>query len=202
MTKIKFCGLTCAADIEAANQICPEYIGFVFAQQSRRHITPDNAAELKRQLKPEIMAVGVFVDQNPEMIISLIKRGIIDVIQLHGRESEEYIQYLQKTTGRPIIKAFLVKSSDDIRKAENCHAEHVLLDAGTGTGKTFNWDLLRDIRRRYFLAGGLRPDTAATAVQKYRPYAVDVSTGIETDGHKDHEKMAAFAAAVREVNNR
>lgn len=197
MTKIKFCGLSRTCDIEEANSLQPEYIGFVFAPKSRRYISPDKAFKLKRLLVPEIKAVGVFVNEAPEQIVELLNKGIIDIAQLHGDEGEEYIGQLRQLTNKPIIKAFRIKTAADIERAEQSTADYVLLDSGAGTGTAFDWKFIRDMRRPYFLAGGLSPYNAGKAIQQLMPYAVDVSSGIETGGYKDKEKMAAFIAAVR-----
>lgn len=197
MTKIKLCGLSRPCDIDAANKLKPDYIGFVFAKKSRRYITPQQAAERKRMLSPDIQAVGVFVNEKPEVIAGLLYDGTIDIAQLHGSEQEETIRKLRQLTDKPLIKAFCIETEADIEEAENSSADYVLLDSGAGTGSVFDWTLIRNIRRPYFLAGGLSPDNAANAVNKFHPFAVDVSSGIETDGVKDKSKMAAFVAAVR-----
>ena len=197
MTKIKFCGLTRTGDIEAANELKPDYIGFVFWPKSKRAVTAGEAKILKSKLDPSIKAVGVFVDEDMEAVKSLLDGGIIDIAQLHGHEDEDYINGLKKASGKPVIKAFRIRSEDDIRKAEASPADLVLLDAGMGDGVTFDWSLIKNAGRPYFLAGGLDPDNAADAVRTLHPYALDVSSGIETDGLKDTNKMAAFAASVR-----
>lgn len=201
MTKIKLCGLSRTEDIETVNELKPEYIGFVFAPKSRRYVTPRTAAELKRLLSAEIQAVGVFVNESPEKIAELSQNGVIDIIQLHGDEDEGYIRRLKQYIDKPIIKAFRVKTENDTADAERCSADYILLDSGAGTGTVFDWKLLTNIHRPYFLAGGLSPDNVGKAVAALRPFAVDVSSGIETDGTKDKEKMAAFAAAVRKEEN-
>lgn len=197
MTKIKFCGLTGDCDIDAANELRPEYIGFVFAPKSKRYVAPERAAELKRQLAAGIKAVGVFVNDDLYHVAELLNRGIIDIAQLHGSEDEEYIGHLRQLTGKPIIRAYRIKTAEDIAEAEKCTADHVLLDSGAGTGEVFDWKLIKNMKRPYFLAGGLSPDNVENAVEQLSPYAVDVSSGIETDGVKDKAKMAAFATAVR-----
>ena len=197
MTKIKFCGLTRTGDIEAANELKPDYIGFVFWSKSKRAVTAGEAKILKSKLDPSIKAVGVFVDEDMEAVKSLFDGGIIDIAQLHGHEDEDYINGLKKASGKPVIKAFRIRSEEDISKAEASPADLVLLDAGMGDGVTFDWSLIKNTGRPYFLAGGLDPDNAADAVRTLHPYALDVSSGIETDGLKDTNKMAAFAASVR-----
>lgn len=197
MTKIKLCGLSRSCDIEAANELNPEYIGFVFATKSKRYITPEKAADLKRLLKSHMIAVGVFVNENPQNIAGLLNSGIIDQAQLHGNEDETYIKQLRKLTDRPIIKAFQIQSARDIDAANHCTSDYVLLDSGAGTGTVFNWKLIQSMKRPYFLAGGLGIDNVESAVKLLHPFAVDVSSGIETGGRKDKTKMAAFVAAVR-----
>ena len=197
MTKIKLCGLSRPCDIETANKLKPDYVGFVFWKKSKRCISPETAESLKSLLIPGIKAVGVFLDETPEQVAALLNRGIIDLAQLHGAEDEEYLRTLRSLTDRPLIQAFRVRSEEDLRRAEESAAEEILLDAGAGTGTSFDWSLLRNMKRRYFLAGGLDPENVAAAVRMLHPYGVDVSSGIETENRKDAKKMAAFVAAVR-----
>lgn len=198
MTKIKLCGLSRPCDIAAANEWKPEYVGFVLAPGSRRYVEPEKAAELRRMLYKGIRAAGVFVREKPETVSGLLNSGVIDMAQLHGGEDEEYIKRLRALTDKPLIRAFRINSAEDVRKAESSTADYVLLDSGSGgTGTTFDWELIRNIKRPYFLAGGLNPDNVGRAVGLLHPYAVDVSSGIETDGFKDNIKMGAFVAAVR-----
>lgn len=205
MTKIKFCGLSRLCEIEVANELKPDYIGFVFAPKSRRYVTYEKAAELKSQLSSEIQAVGVFVNEPPQNVAALLENGIIDLAQLHGDEDESYLTQLQSLTDKPIIKAFRMSTATDtvsIRKAaEHSTADYLLLDSGAGTGTVFDWKLAKEIKRPYFLAGGLDVYNVAEAVRTLHPFAVDVSSGIETDGAKDKKKMAAFIAAVRKEDN-
>lgn len=197
MTKIKLCGLSRMEDIETVNAIKPDFVGFVFAERSKRRVSPLKATELKSKLDPDIKAVGVFLNDDLDMVAAMLNLGIVDLVQLHGAEDEDYLQKLRKITDKPIIKAFIIRSPEDVERAENSTADYILLDGGKGEGKSFDWSLLKDIKRPYFLAGGLNPDNASEAVKTLKPFAVDVSTGIETDGKKDSEKMTAFAAAVR-----
>ena len=198
MTKIKMCGLSRIEDIEAANAIKPDYIGFVFAEISKRRVSALEASKLKSKLDPDINAVGVFLDDKLDFVASMLNLGIVDVVQLHGSEDEEYIEKVRQITNKPIIKAFIIRSKEDVERAEKSTADYILLDGGKGEGKVFDWSLLKDIKRPYFLAGGLNPGNASDAVKALKPYAVDVSTGIETNCVKDREKMTAFANAVRE----
>lgn len=197
MTKIKLCGLTRPCDIEYVNELLPEYIGFVFAPKSRRYISPEKAEVLREHLDDRITPVGVFVDEKIEVIADLIKRKIIDIVQLHGNESEQYIEDLRRVIDCPVIKAFRIESEADIVSANNSSADYILLDSGGGTGKVFDHSLLKDIARPYFLAGGLTPENVETAVKQLKSFAVDVSSSLETDGFKDKIKMTAFVNAVR-----
>lgn len=197
MTKIKLCGLSRTRDILAANQLRPEYIGFVFAPKSSQYISSEQARELKALLSPQIRAVGVFVNEGIDRVEELLNSGVIDLAQLHGSEDADYIRQLRTRTGKPVIQAFRITSEEDVKRAEHSIADHILLDAGAGTGTVFDWSMLQQIRRSYFLAGGLGPENVKGAVERLHPYAVDVSSGIETDGSKDPEKMAAFVTAVR-----
>ncbi len=201
MTRIKLCGLTRPCDIEAVNILEPEYIGFVFAPKSKRYVTHDQATGLKHQLSPGITVVGVFVNETPETVVYLLSSGIIDIAQLHGSESETYIKNLRQLTAKPIIKAFRIKTANDIAKAVSSSADYVLLDSGAGTGTVFEWNLIQNIKRPYFLAGGLTPANVGPAIRTLSPFAVDVSSGIETSGLKDKTKMAAFIAAVRKEDS-
>ena len=202
MTKIKLCGLSRQCDIEWANELKPDYIGFIFWSKSKRNVSPEKAKELKALLSPDIKAVGVFVDEPIGNIAKLLSDNIIDLAQLHGSEDEEYITRLKVLTDKPVIKAFRIKSENDITSAKNSKADFILFDSGAGTGRSFNWNLLENIDRPYFLAGGLYPENVEIAIDTLSPFAVDVSSGIETDNFKDKNKMTAFVNAVRkEANN-
>ena len=196
--KIKLCGLMRPCDIEAVNELQPDYIGFVFAKKSRRYVSPEKAEKLKAMLAPGIQAVGVFVNEEPAQIVSLLEAGTIDVAQLHGQESETEIRRLRELTDHPLIQAFRIDTEQDVERANASTADYVLLESGAGgTGTVFDWDLLQAIRRPYFLAGGLDTENLGTVKAKLNPYGIDVSSGIETDGNKDKEKMTAFVAAAR-----
>lgn len=194
--KIKICGLFRNQDTEYANIAEPDYIGFVFAE-SRRKVTPEKALELKKNLNPEIKAVGVFVNQNKNLIAELVRNKIIDIIQLHGSEDNTYISELRELTGdTPIIKAVSVKSTEDILKSAEYISDFILLDNGKGgTGEKFDWNLIEK-NHRIFLAGGVNPDNISEAI-KLNPYCIDVSSGAETNGLKDKDKMIQLVRAVR-----
>jgi len=193
MTRIKFCGLRTLDDIYAANELFPEYVGFVFAPKSKRCVTPAQAEKLRNALSKKILAVGVFVDEKISAVAELLNAGIIDIAQLHGNETDAYIKNLRKLANRPIIKAFHVDAVNDTA------ADFVLIDAGAGDGKIFDWRKVT-LQRNYFLAGGLNSENVGAAIELLHPFAVDVSSGIELDGRKNFGKMKAFANAVRSPN--
>ena len=197
MTKIKLCGMMRPEDIQTAAALRPDYIGFVFAKKSRRYVTPEQAEKLKALLPEEIAAVGVFADEEPERVAQLLDAGIIDLAQLHGHEDEAYLAALRKRTDRPLIRAFQIRERKDLEEAEKSTADFLLLDAGAGSGETFDWAWLRDFPRPFFLAGGLSPDNVEGALERVHPYGVDVSSGIETDGRKDPDKMKLFVEKIK-----
>ncbi len=209
-TKIKFCGLSRPEDIAAAAVLRPDYIGFVFAKKSRRYVTRKLAKDLRKRLEAmqikmygvlSTSVVGVFVNEPVSGVAKLMNDGVIDIAQLHGSEDEDYIASLRELTDKPIIKAFRIDTKEDTEKARASGADLILLDSGSGgTGTAFDWQLLVGMDRDYILAGGLDPDNVAEAVSTLHPFGVDVSSGIETDGHKDAAKMKAFAKAVKEEN--
>ena len=202
-TKIKICGLSRPEDIEAANHLKPEFVGFVFWPKSKRYVDPDTASALRLILDPKIKAVGVFVDAKVEEVSDLLNRGIIDIAQLHGHEDEDYINSLRQKTDKPLIQAFqLGKDPKEdpkmtLLRALTSSADYVLIDSGMGSGKTFDWSVLKGFKREYFLAGGLDSGNVSEAVEKTNCFAVDVSSNVETDGKKDSKKMKEFVDAVR-----
>lgn len=198
MAKIKICGLSRPCDIEAVNDEKPEYIGFVFAE-SRRKVTPQQALELRKMLKADIIPVGVFVDEEAENIVSLVQDGIIDAIQLHGSENEKYIKKLKTLTNKPVIKAIVVQNEGDVQKRAATAADYLLLDNKSGgSGRSFNWNLIGKTDKPFFLAGGLNLENIAEAIREIKPFAVDISSGVETDGFKDPAKIKEFIRRVRE----
>lgn len=199
MTKIKICGLRRAEDIAFANELQPDYIGFVFAKASKRFVSAEQAAELRRALSLGIKAVGVFVNESVEQILALLNGGVIDAAQLHGGESMEDILSLKKRTDCKVIQAFRVESRQDVARASESPADFILLDhGGGGTGETFDWSLIEHIERPFFLAGGLSAENVGAAILRCHPFVVDSSSKLETNGIKDYEKMKAFVEAVRQ----
>lgn len=192
MVKVKICGLSRIEDIEIVNLVKPDYIGFVFAE-SRRKVTPQHALELRKLLHPDIIPVGVFVNEQIETIMTIVKSGAIDIIQLHGSEDEHYIQKLKLQMNRPVIKAVSVQNKGDVQKWQGTIADYLLLDhKGGGTGESFDWDLIGEVKKPFFLAGGLHTQNVGKAIKQTTPFAVDVSSGVETDGAKDAKKIVEF----------
>ena len=191
MAKIKICGLKRLDDIEIVNKYKPDYIGFVFAD-SKRKVTSDLACKMKKNLDSSIKSVGVFVDEDIDVIIKLYDEGIIDIAQLHGLENEEYIKKLKQKSNYQleIINAIEMSDEKDLLGYENSLADYLLLDSGKGSGKTFDWRLIRkDLKKEFFLAGGLNSKNISKAIEEFNPYAVDLSSGVETDGYKDELKI-------------
>lgn len=202
MTKVKICGLRREEDILMANRYRADYIGFVFAQ-SKRRVTKEEAGRLKKLLDKSIRAVGVFVNAPAEDILELCRENIIDIIQLHGDEEEEYIKELKKSLSNPIIKAVRPRSEEDIKRGLALSSDYLLLDTYIsgeygGSGKSFDWSMVPDKAGRIFLAGGLNADNVRKAIQTCHPFCVDISSGVETGGFKDEAKVKAFLEAVKE----
>lgn len=198
--KIKICGLTRPEDIDYVNEMNPDYVGFVFWPNSKRAVNIAQAVELRQKLRSDIKAVGVFVNEDTDIVIELLNNRIIDLAQLHGSETEKQIRDIRCETGKPVIKAVKIKSEEDILNWLDTEADYLLLDSGMGSGETFDWDILQRISgigKPFFLAGGLDPDNVAEAVSCVHPFAVDVSSGVETDGVKDKEKIQKFIRRVR-----
>lgn len=214
MTQVKLCGLSRLSDIEVANELKPEYIGFVLWKKSSRYVSRDEAYSLKNALLPGIKAVGVFVDEDVSVVAALLNDKIIDVAQLHGREDGRYVERLRELSpGCEIIKALKVRDKEsflfELDGFAKATPDFFLLDSGTGSGQTFNWEILRspeitaklkELSKGWFLAGGLGIENVAEAIEKLNPTAVDVSSGIETEGKKDPEKMRAFVSEARSID--
>ena len=196
-TRIKICGLRRMEDIEAVNRYQPDYAGFICSSRFWRFISKDTLTGLRHSLKDNIRSVGVFVDEPVDYIADYVRHDLIDMVQLHGHEPQSYIQELQKEIRVPVIKAFKIESEEDIEAARQSIADYVLLDNGAWTGQTFDWSLIRDIGRPFFLAGGLNENNAVSAVEKFQPYAVDISGGVETDRRKDPEKIRRVIRLIR-----
>jgi phosphoribosylanthranilate isomerase len=220
--KIKICGLFRDEDIAYANEARPDYIGFVFAQ-SRRNISPVRAARLRRRLLDDIVSVGVFVNTPIGDIAALYHDGVISAAQLHGDEDDAYIVRLREAAGdeqKPILIIKTIKSAQlESGKTISSNSDYYLFDSGAGGGKTFNWDILNSQcrpphtgeqespRRRardspgkpWFLAGGIDLGNIEKAIA-LKPFALDISSGAETDGIKDRKKIIQLTTIVRKAN--
>ena len=207
MVKIKICGMRRLEDIEMANKYKPDYIGFVFAESPRK-VSYEQANELSSHLDEDIVPVGVFVNEHMKLIVDLFKDGIIRMAQLHGDEDENYIRNLKdksiEETGKeiPIINAIEIKSNDgnncdnsndELLEWRDSTSDYFILDSGKGSGKTFDWSLIdrnsEFFKNSIFLAGGLSSENLTLAIDEFDPFAVDLSSSVETDGFKDEEKI-------------
>lgn len=195
--KIKICGLTRPEDIACVNRLLPDYIGFVCWPGSRRFVSEEQAARLKAALSSEIRAVGVFVDAPVEEITALLQKGVIDMAQLHGEESEEDVRRIRELTGKPVIRAVKVSCRRDVEEWQGSAADYLLFDSGMGSGRTFDWSLLEEVKRPYFLAGGLGADNLEHVLTQIQPYGVDLSSSVETGGYKDPQKICQVMEMIR-----
>ena len=200
MTRIKICGLTRPEDVRYVNTAKPDWCGFILNfPSSRRNVTPEQARAVRAGLDPDIRPVGVFVDRPVEEVAALLNSGVISVAQLHGREDNAYISVLRTLApGCVVWRAFQLRSQADLAAADASGADLVLLDNGRGTGQTFDWSLAGSVHRPFLLAGGLTPESIPRAVAALRPYGLDLSSGVETDGVKDPAKIQAAVTAARE----
>lgn len=204
MTKIKICGLTRHEDAIWANEMMPDYVGFVFAQ-SKRRIDVKKACEIADKLNPNIKKVGIFVNQMPEHLSEIIKSCRLDIAQLHGDETPEYCNQIDI----PVWKAMSVKSKRQLDALNHYGVEAILLDgysedAKGGTGTGFNWDWAKEMNFNMplVLAGGLNADNVLQAINTLHPFAVDVSSSVETNGVKDFTKIITFIRKVRDINGK
>ena len=209
MVKIKICGLRRLEDIEIVNKYKSDYIGFVFAESPRK-VSFEEARELSGLLSEDIVPVGVFVNEHMKLIVDLFKEGIIEIAQLHGDEDEKYIKDLKdksiEETGKeiPVINAIEIKDNTDFNDTvlewRDSLSDYFILDSGKGSGKTFDWSLIDKnsefFKNSIFLAGGLNSENLNSAIEEFNPFAVDLSSSVETDGFKDEEKIKEIIEIV------
>ena len=200
-TELKICGLSRLEDIVAVNRHGADYAGFVFFAKSKRYVDPYKANELIELLRADIKPVGVFMDEPIDNVVRIARLTGVELVQLHGHESDEYVEYIKRTLDRPVIKAYKASEEGALERAANSNADYVMIDSGAGSGKKFDWNILKDFKRDYFLAGGLDPESVGEAISLLEPFAVDVSSGVETDGIKDEVKIANFIKAVKYGGN-
>lgn len=210
-TKVKICGLMSVIDAEIMNKYSPDYCGVVFAK-GRHFVSDEQAYEIRKALDSKVPLVGVFVNEDIEHICSLVRKDIIQIIQLHGDENSAYIKELkrlfeqeadEKIKNIQIIKAVKISNSKETTKDFDALGDMLLFDtfsskAQGGTGKRFDINLLPPkINKPFFIAGGVTPENVDEIITQAKPYAVDVSSGVETDGHKDEEKIKKLIQTVR-----
>lgn len=191
-TYIKICGLTRLCDADAVNRFRPDYAGLVFCDKSRRYVDPGQARLLRQRIDPSILTAGVFVDAPMELIRSIYRQGTIRIAQLHGSEDDTYIEFLRKSEpGLEIWKAFRLGEAGEAQLSEAAasRADQILLDHGAGSGSCFDWYSVGHFTRPFILAGGLTPENIADARSVLAPFMVDLSSGVETDGWKDPDKI-------------
>jgi phosphoribosylanthranilate isomerase len=204
---VKICGISRGEDIAILNQCLPEYVGFVFHQQSSRYVDLSTAGQLRAMLDPRILSVGVFVDAPVDQIVAAAQSGAISIVQLHGQETPTYVASLREALGAvPIINAWPIVDGDSFAYAMNVDPDYLLFDGPQGgSGQQMDWSLLDDIRHYtdmpgFFLAGGLTVDNVQAAMS-LGVDGVDVSTGVETGGVKDPAKIHQFISTVRGVHD-
>jgi phosphoribosylanthranilate isomerase len=219
MTKIKICGMRRPEDIAIVNEYRPDYIGYIFVKNRVREVSEEQAAMMTGLLDPSICPVGVFVDEDVERILRIVSCGTIRAVQLHGSEDTAYVAALRKRLDElspmgsgavvgseiPIIKAVRMESGHSLERWQESEADFLLLDQGKGgTGTAFDHELIDEagpIRKAWFLAGGIGAENAKEVIQRFAPYALDVSSSVETDGWKDREKIARMILSVQVQNS-
>lgn len=206
MAKIKICGLKRKEDIEAVNRVKPDFCGFVIeVPKSSRCVSREQVRMFGKELRKEILPIGVFVNAPVELVAELLEERTLAMAQLHGQEDEAYIEKLRRLTDKPVIQAFSIRTKQDVQRACKSSAEYILLDQGSGgTGKAFDWSLISKYekvlwKRPFFLAGGLHAGNLREAICTLRPWAVDLSSSLESGGVKDFEKMREAVEIVRTI---
>ncbi len=196
--RVKICGITNEKDAIMVSELGADAIGFVFAE-SKRNVTPEKVREIIKELPPFITTVGIFIDENLKEVNRIIDFTLLDAVQLHGRESDEYCHEVN----RKVIKGIQIAENDTkeslIKKMQGYSVSAFILDPGRGSGKTFNWEIAREIDKPIIIAGGLSCENVRKVILELNPYGVDVSTGVEKAyGIKDKEKIERF---IREAHS-
>ena len=203
MTRIKICGITNKVDAINASALGIDMLGFVFYKNSKRYADPMAVEDIANELPPAVKKAGVFVDEEADKVREIAQNASLDILQFHGSETPEYCKSFKASY--KVIKAFRLKSKGDLKAINDYDTDYYLLDTYKadsigGTGETFDWKMLKDfeILKPVILSGGLKPDNVALAIKEVAPYAVDVSTGVESSpGKKDMELMKRFVENVR-----
>lgn len=197
-TRVKICGLMRAEDVDAVNAAQPDYAGFVFYEKSSRAVDDMLAAQLRARLDPKIPAVGVFVHPNVSRLCRLLTMGVIQIVQLHHHENRTQLERLRtRTRYAEIWQAYYPAEAGELERAAESPADRILFDSGFGSGQVFDRSVLADFPRPYILAGGVRCEDVGVLIEKYRPFALDVSSSVESNGWKDADKIMNFVAEVR-----
>jgi len=205
MTHVKICGITNKPDAIAAAQLGVDMLGFVFYKKSKRYVEPRVAEDIANELPPSVAKVGVFVDEDKDVVLKIAEDVGLDLLQFHGSETPEYCGYFK---GRfKVIKAFRLKDKKDLKKINDYDVDFYLLDTfrpdtAGGTGSAFDWKISKDFEflRPVILSGGLNPSNVEAAIKDVAPYGVDVSTGVEASpGKKDPELVKKFVENVRKA---
>lgn len=200
--QIKLCGLRTPEDIRIINSFKPDFCGFIVEfPKSFRSVSEVELRKLAVLVNPDIKKVGVFVNAPEQLVVRLLAENVIDIAQLHGQEDDDYIEEIQKKTGKPVIKAFSIKTKEDVARAQESPADYILLDQGSGgSGQTFDWSLVPDIERPWFLAGGLNADNLQSAIEKLHPWGIDLSSSLETNQKKDLEKIRQIMQLIEKIS--
>ncbi|MBQ3454911.1 MAG: phosphoribosylanthranilate isomerase [Synergistaceae bacterium] len=199
MVKVKICGICHESEISIMNELVPDYVGFVFARKSRHFISPEHAGYLRSKLRQGIKSVGVFTNESLHGVAMCVETAGLNMVQLHGEETAEYIASLREYIRCPIMKVYKVAKPIDAEKALYSTADYVMLDGGNaGDGKTFDWSMLGRMRRKFFLSGGLNPENFQQALLlDPQPYALNASSGLESHRTKDFRKVMKFILGVK-----
>ena len=206
MVKIKICGITNTDDAIWVANLGADYLGLVFARDSKRKVNLERAKEIANAVPPYIKKVGLFVNEEPGIVNKVLALCRLDILQFHGQESPDYCNEFKGKA--EIIKGFRIKDEESLNQIPQYDVDFYLLDAFVegetgGTGQTFNWDLalkVKEFGRPLFLAGGLNPDNVVQAVKKVQPYAVDVASGVESSPRKKNvELMKEFIDKIRKM---
>ena len=205
--RVKICGIKSKEEIAIINDFPVEYIGFIFAE-SKRKVLPEDAAQLKASLRKDIQVVGVFVNESVDKVNEIIDQCGLDVVQLHGEESPEYCKQIHQK----VWKSIPVKNAQSLKKINDYQqvVDGILLetyskDQKGGTGKAFDWDLVKNLQdslplKDFILAGGLNPNNIKRAIDTLQPTIIDLNSGLETDGYKDRNKITQLFNRLKEVN--
>ena len=196
MARVLICGIKSPEDVEIVNELKPEYVSFTFFKNDN-YIPYEKAKKLKQILDKNIRVVGVFVNENTKIVASAANSDLLDIIEFHGNEGPGEIERIKAFTDKPIIQGFRVKSIQDVTDAVDSPADSILYYSDKGNGVPLDWKMLTGITRPYFLGGGLTSANLEKAIKICHPFAVSVTTGVETDGVKDREKMETFINIAR-----